>query len=111
MDEILSCVQQAEIKKNSEYNSEQVLDLLATQDQEPVGDRPVCFILGLCAVLLTKLGSVCKVRTEKSLYTIFHSYCHNLQETFKAHFIFTSPEAQHTELQYTPCWPRPHTKL
>ena len=68
---ILSCVQQAERKKNSECSSEQVLDLLATQSQEPVGDRPVCLILGLFAVLLTKLGSVGKVRTEKSFYTLF----------------------------------------
>ena len=77
VDEILSCEQQAEIKKNSECKSKQVLDLLATQDQEPVGDQPVCFILGLCAVLLTNLGSVCKVRTEKSWNTLFHGYCHH----------------------------------
>ena len=40
-DENLSCGQQAEGKKNSEYNSERVLDTHDTQSEWTVGDRPV----------------------------------------------------------------------
>ena len=57
----LSCEQQAEGKKNSEYNSERVLDTHDTQSEWTVGNRPVYLILGLGAVL----------RPEKSF---FYSY-------------------------------------